>query len=133
MPMSTKIVLDTNFLLIPGQFGVDIFSEIRRITDFRYQLVIVEKSLEELKKLLKQGKRADKTAANLAISLLKTQNIKILRLHSQKKASADDDIAALAGNDVMVATQDRILQMRVRKKGAKIISLRQKSHLIIDE
>ena len=133
MPMSTKIVLDTNFLLIPGQFGVDIFSEIRRITDFRYQLVIVEKSLEELKKLLKQGKRADKTAANLAISLLKTQNIKILRLHSQKKASADDDIAALAGNDVLVATQDRILQMRVRKKGAKIISLRQKSHLIIDE
>ena len=133
MPMSTKIVLDTNFLLIPGQFGVDIFSEIRRITDFRYQLVIVEKSLEELKKLLKQGKRADKTAANLAISLLKTQNIKILRLHSQKKASADDDIAALAGNDVMVATQDRILQMRVRKKGAKIISLRQKSHLIIDK
>ena len=133
MPMSTKIVLDTNFLLIPGQFGVDIFSEIRRITDFGYQLVIVEKSLEELKKLLKQGKRADKTAANLAISLLKTQNIKILRLHSQKKASADDDIAALAGNDVLVATQDRILQMRVRKKGAKIISLRQKSHLIIDE
>src|SRR3989344_7724374 len=133
MPMSTKIVLDTNFLLIPGQFGVDIFSEIRRITDFRYQLVIVEKSLEELKKLLKQGKRADKTAANLAISLLKTQNIKILRLHSQKKASADDDIAALAGNDVMVATQDRILQMRVRKKGAKIISLRKKSHLIIDK
>ena len=131
MPMSTKIVLDTNFLLIPGQFGVDIFSEIRRITDFGYQLVIVEKSLEELKRLLKTGKRADKTAAKLAISLLKTQNIKILRLHTQKKASADDDIAALACQGMMVATQDKALQARVRKKGAKIICLRQKSHLTI--
>ncbi|MBW2991754.1 hypothetical protein KY345_00870 [Candidatus Woesearchaeota archaeon] len=29
-----KIILDTNFLLIPGQFKIDIFSEIRRICDF---------------------------------------------------------------------------------------------------
>ena len=43
-----KIILDTNFLLIPAQFNVDIFSEIERICDFQYQLCIVDKTLSEL-------------------------------------------------------------------------------------
>ena len=130
MPVRKKIVLDTNFLLIPGQFGVDIFSEIKRIVDFGYQLVIVEKTIEELQKLLETGKKQDKQASKLAISLLETQNIKRDDSHSHK--NADDSIVDISDADTYVATQDRVLRERVKKKGAKIIGLRQKKYLIIE-
>ena len=42
-----KIILDTNFLMIPSMFKVDIFSEIERICDFKYELCIVDKTLDE--------------------------------------------------------------------------------------
>jgi len=48
-----KIILDTNFLLIPAQFKVDIFSEIDRICSFTYSLFVLDKSVEELKKISK--------------------------------------------------------------------------------
>ncbi len=56
--MTKIIILDTNFLLIPAQFKVDIFSEVERICNFRYQLVIIDKTLEELEDIVSetQGK-----------------------------------------------------------------------------
>ena len=44
-----KIILDTNFLMIPAQFNVDIFSEIHRICDFKYELYIIDKTIDELR------------------------------------------------------------------------------------
>ena len=44
-----KIILDTNFLLIPAQFKVDIFDEIDRIMIEKYQLFVLDKTIDELK------------------------------------------------------------------------------------
>ena len=74
--MTKKIILDTNFLLIPAQFKVDIFSEIVRIADFSYELFIIDKTLDELKKITETQKVKDRFAANLALQLLKAKNVK---------------------------------------------------------
>ena len=51
-----KILLDTNFLLIPSQFKVDIFSEIKRICNFSYKLYVLDKSVGELNYIIENQK-----------------------------------------------------------------------------
>ena len=66
-----KIILDTNFLLIPGTLKVDIFEEIKRICDFKYTLHIIDKTVDELKKITETQRGKYKTAAKLALMLIK--------------------------------------------------------------
>ena len=79
-----KIILDTNFLLIPAQFRVDIFSEIQRIADFRYQLCILDKTLAELKKINQEQRGRYKAAVKLALDLIKKKKPKVIKTSSQK-------------------------------------------------
>ena len=51
------VLLDTNFLLIPAQFKVDIFSEIDRICTFQYEIAVLDKTIDELNKIIKEQNR----------------------------------------------------------------------------
>ncbi|MEA3429786.1 MAG: nucleotide-binding protein [Nanoarchaeota archaeon] len=121
-----KIILDTNFLLIPGQFKVDIFDEIRRICDFQYKLYIVDKTIDEINSIIETAKKsADKRAAKLALELIKAKDINIIC--TKKDKSVDDLILDLLDNGCyIVATQDKPLKTRIK---SNIISLRQKKYL----
>jgi uncharacterized protein len=125
-----KIILDTNCLMIPGQYKVDIFSEIERIMEEPFELCIVEETLNELNRLVMSGSAKDKFAAKLALVLTIQKNLK--RLPSSKgRVSADDEIVKASDDNTIVATQDLILRDRVREKGAKVIGLRQKKYLVV--
>lgn len=124
-----KIILDTNFLLIPYQFKVDIFSEIRRIADFNYKLYIVDETLDELIKLTKTQKGKDKLAAVLALAMLEQK--KVIQIKTKKDKDVDNLILDEADKNTLVATQDRILKAKLKKKGAGLIVLKNKSHLVL--
>nr|MCK4929559.1 nucleotide-binding protein [Nanoarchaeota archaeon] len=124
-----KVILDTNFLLIPGQFKVDIFTEIEKLMSEPFVLCIVDKALAELNKLTVAGKEKDRFAAKLALVLIRQKNLKTLRSFSKK--SVDDIIVKKADNNTFIATQDKALRKRLKLKQAKIIGLRQKKYLII--
>jgi uncharacterized protein len=126
-----KIIVDTNFLLIPGQFHVDIFSEIDRIMTEPYELCMVEKSVGEIENITRQGKQVDKFAAKLALVLSIQKSLKRLPC-SKEIRSADDAIVEASDSNTYVATQDKLLRGRVIRKGAKIIALRQKKYLVIE-
>lgn len=130
------IILDTNFLLIPGQFKVDILREIDRIMDAPYRLVVLDATLDELKELAnkKGAKGRDKDAAKLALKLVQakteTQNINTV---TSAEPYVDQAILIMAqeNKQVVVATQDQELKRLLKKTGTKIITLRQKKYLII--
>jgi rRNA-processing protein FCF1 len=124
--MTKKIILDTNFLLIPGQFNVDIFAEIHRIIDEKYEIYTLDKVIDELNKIIKDKdqKQKNKQAAKLALQLIKAKKVKILKTKTQE--SVDDILAKIQG--YIVATQDIALKRRI--KGKKIV-LRQKKTLIL--
>lgn len=125
-----KILLDTNFLMIPAQFGVDIFAEIRRICFFSYQLVVLDATLKELQKLaLSKGRKG--AHARTALTLIKAKTVYV---HPTTKAMHTDDlILETAGMGWIVATQDIRLKQRLREKDVSIITLRQKKYLILVE
>ena len=68
-----RIILDTNFLLIPIQFKVDIFTEIDKICIFPYKLYIIEGTIDELNKIIewRAYKSKDKLSAKIGLELLK--------------------------------------------------------------
>ncbi len=125
-----KIILDTNFLLIPYQFKVDIFSEIKRICSFRYTLCIMENTLEELKKIVAGQRGKHKRAAMLGLAMLSQKGA--ARIKSKEK-NVDKAIAAEASKskDYIVATQDAELKRKLKKKGIPLIVLKGKSHLAL--
>lgn len=133
-----KIILDTNILLVPGQYKIDVFDELIRLgyTEF----IITDSIVRELLILSKKYKsKKDIIAVNLAMSLI--DRCKIVRKdgvindkkifeHSGKKTIADDDILELADDIGAVATNDKKLIRDLKKKGVKVVRLRQKKFLV---
>lgn len=120
-----KIILDTNFLLIPSRFKIDIFSEINRICDFSYSLYVLDKTIGELEKIAVKQKGKHKQAAKLALKLIKAKRLKKIRT----EAGNVDDI--LLKQDAVIATQDKALIRRLKKAKKKVIQLRQKKYLML--
>lgn len=123
-----KILLDTNFLLIPYQFRVDIFTQIDRISTFQYKIFILDKTLEELKNIVEKQKGKNKDAAKIALKLIAIENIGIIKTKGNEKT--DDIILELSSKkDFIVATQDKDLKRRLIHHNVKVIVLRQKKIL----
>ena len=126
-----KILLDTNFLLIPFQFKVDIFSEFERICFFNYKLFVLDKSLNELKKIHEKQKGKNKHAAEFALKLIKLKNINIIK--TTEKIPTDDLILKKSDKkEYVVATQDKILKKQLKLRQIPIIILRQKKKLELE-
>lgn len=121
-----KVLLDSNFLMIPGQFGVDIFSELDRILDFKYEVVTLQPVVEELERIA-DGESRDAEAAGLGLDLLEDRDVRVLEkeTHNVDKAILDE---ARAG-DTIVCTQDKPLRDSIRDMDLPVIVLRSKSHL----
>jgi uncharacterized protein len=117
-----KIILDSNFLMIPFQFNIDIFEEIKRICNFNYELFIIDKTIDELKNLKEKE-------AKLALLLIKTKNLQ--QIKTNKNKIVDDLILENLTENTIVATQDRGLKDRLKEKMVPTIILRQKKHLIL--
>ena len=125
-----KILLDTNFLLIPWQFKVDIFTQIDNIAHFKYGLFILDKTLDELKKIVEEQKGKDKDAAKVALKLIAIKNIGVIK--TEESGETDEIILKTASkDDFIVATQDKDLKRRLINQGASVIILRQKKTLAI--
>ena len=121
-----KIIIDTNFLLIPLQFRVDIFSEFNRICDFNYNLFIFEQSINELRNIMEKQSGKNKKAAQFALKLIKLKNIQIIK---SRQEDVDSLILKNLNKDIIVATQDAILKRELLKKNSSLIILRQKKYL----
>lgn len=125
-----RIILDTNFLLVPYKFRVDIFSEFNRICNFSYKLFIFEESINELRNIIEKQSGLNKKAAQFGLKLIKLKDIGIIK---SKKNDVDKLILMNLNNNDIVATQDVHLKKELLKKGASVIILRQKKYLYFIE
>ncbi len=123
-----NILLDTNFCMIPFQFKVDIFAEIDRIVDSKYVICVLDKSIDELKKLVDSGKGKNANNAKMALQLLKKKRVKVLKTKS--KDYVDDLIVDLVDDKWVVCTQDIGLRKRLKLDSIKVIMMRQKKFLV---
>jgi rRNA-processing protein FCF1 len=120
-----KVVLDANFLLIPDQLKVDIFAEMDRAIEEKYELFTTEPVLRELRGLAR-GKGKYSRAARVGLQLLEKKKVKTLKTKEQ-----DADLAMLELVGCVIATQDLELREKLQKMGRKVIYLRAKRYLVL--
>lgn len=122
-----RVILDANFLMIPGQFGVDIFSEMDRVLERGYEIVVPEPVVRELEGI-SEGGGGDAKAASVALQLIEEKGLE--RVHAE--GNADEAILEMAGGDTVVGTQDRELKKRLRERGVTMLVLKNKNYLDVE-
>ncbi|MEM2273310.1 MAG: DNA-binding protein [Candidatus Bathyarchaeia archaeon] len=125
-----RVILDTNFLFLPFQFKVDIFSGIEALIG-KFEPIVLSTTIDELRKL---SKSKSIKARRLALSAMElTKKCRIMEVNVRSGESYDDVLLRVAKeNDCMVATNDRALRKNLRKAGIATIFLRQRAFLQID-
>ncbi|MDP3729120.1 MAG: hypothetical protein Q8R18_06755 [bacterium] len=123
-----KIILDTNFLLAVFELHIDIFAEIDKTCHFKYELYILDRTLDEVENLIKTSLLSKKRTAKAVLELIKAKKIQIL--DTQDLRQVDDILVDLDG--YIIATIDMDLKRRLRKKHRKILTIRQKKYVILE-
>jgi len=120
------VLLDTNFLMVPHQFGVDIFEELDRLLLSDYKLIVLSTQEEELGSVAKKAGGKDKVAAHVALELIKRAEV----VPSTKGLEGDDAIVDFASkNDCIVCTNDSNLRRRLTQSGTRTICMKGKQKL----
>lgn len=108
--------------MIPVQFGVDIFEELKRLGFSEFY--VPEAVVFEIEKLIKREKGSNRTAAKVARSMMGRCRL-IAGI-----GPADDVILRLAREmEAAVLTNDIGLKRRLAENGIQTVSLRQKNKL----
>ena len=122
-----KVILDSNFLFIPSQFQVDIFEEISKLLNRRFDPIILSSTRRELLKI-KKGSPKMRKRASLALEL--AERCHLVDVEQGFEETSDDVMVRVAAEwKCPVATNDRMLRKRLRDISVPVIYLRQKSRL----
>lgn len=126
------VILDTNFLMLPANLGLDIFNALDHIVQRAYKPVVLSGILGELEKLHLEGGKKQKMAVKLALKF--AEKCAVLEEELLEKENIDDYVIRVAEKHYpcAVATADNNLKKRLKDKGIPVIFLRQKKRLEID-
>jgi hypothetical protein len=125
------VVLDTNFLLIPIRFGVDVRAELGRVVEASFVLTVTPAVLEELRRLEDKVKASE--AKDIRFALDFASQMKVIDDILAEGEEVDDQLLRLAvERGYIVATTDGGLRRRLRDKGLPVVFLRQTRHLAIE-
>jgi rRNA-processing protein FCF1 len=129
--LPTKVIFDTNFLLIPIRFGVDIFNEAERVLETIVEFYITETVLNEIDIL--KGKSKPSFIRELEFAEKLAQQCSILNIGIVPRETVDDSLIRVAKNDdYIVATTDTVLRRKLREANVRVLYLRQEQFLELD-
>jgi hypothetical protein len=121
--MRRRIILDTNALLAPFQFGFNLDLELKRLVPWADPIVPTS-VIKELERLSIGGDWRMRAALKLS------ENYEKIAV----KGKGDPSIIALAvKNSWPVMTQDRRLRAILNNKGISVVLVREKGHLQLFE
>jgi rRNA-processing protein FCF1 len=126
------VIPDTNFLLVPGQFGVDIISELHRILDVKFKIVVPNIVLDELNVIERKSRGRDLMAVRMAKKL--AERFETVEIGRFGERPIDDQIFdfAVKNERVIVCTNDKGLKKRLRERGIPVVYLRSKKILELE-
>jgi len=114
-----KVIVDTNGLMMPFQFGINLDYELQRLLG-KYEIIVPSCVIEELK-------RINRWEAKAALQLAE----KFKKIDTEKKG--DEGIIEIAEKTRgYVLTNDRELRKKLRERGIKTIYLRALKYLEMD-
>lgn len=130
-----KILLDTNFLLLPFQRRIDIFEEIKHLVEGQVKFLILPQILKELKILEDTGTAKERHAAKVSHQLIE-RHCHLVEISNTPIEGLDADSALLhyaQETGAIVATNDRELRQNLVKQGSRAIFLRKLAVLALTD
>jgi len=126
------VIPDTNFLLVPGQFGVNIVGELQRILDVNFEIAIPNVVVDELEVIEGKVRGKDLMAVKMAKKLAK--KFIVIEMGKFGEKPIDQQILEFASktSNVIVCTNDRALKKKLRENGIPVVYLRQKKILELE-
>lgn len=141
--LGKSVIVDTNALLIPGEFGVDIFEELERLG--YVQIIVPRVVLNELERLRQRPslKGKERIAADVGYSLIQKYahiseqgrrslrcTVSIEEIEEEGEEETDEMIVALAvKRKAAVLTNDEELRMKLSQAGIVTVYLRGRNRL----
>jgi len=123
-----KVLLDANALMMPAQFQVDLFDELRMLVG-AFDPVVLPGVLQELNGLTR-AKGRDGAAARCGLAL--AEKCTIAQVNDLKAGSVDGQVIEYAAqNKCLVVTNDRRVRDALFAQGIGVISLRNQKKLEI--
>ncbi|MDT8358059.1 MAG: nucleotide-binding protein [Methanomicrobiaceae archaeon] len=121
-----KVLLDTNALMIPVQFGIDLFGNLREILG-SFEPVTVPGVIMELEGI-SRGKGRDSAAAR--VGLMITEQCTLVGTEARHDLSADEQIVQYAADTgSIVVTNDQELRNTLHQRGVDVISMRNRKQM----
>ena len=127
-----KVILDSNALFVPLQLRIDIFEELRKLLNMKFELILLSPIRRELEKLAENG--SPKMRKNASYALKMAEKCKLIELDEKIAGSSPDDAILQVAREWKspVFTNDRELRKRLRNINVPVIYVRQKSRLGIN-
>lgn len=127
--MPTRILVDTNFLLIPVRFKVDIFTDSSDAVNDLTEFYVSSRVLNEIRLLKEKSKPSFVKELRLAEAYAGQCTL----IEDPSDGEVDDSLVNLASREGMVlGTIDSELRQKARNAGVKVIYLRQRNYLVLD-
>jgi hypothetical protein len=128
--MPVKVILDTNFLMIPFQFNLDVFQEIEYLLQKKVDFVVPSLVKSELTGISARGGEG---AAEASLALQLASRCRVVEVTLNPGESVDDAIVKASQKlSAVVATTDIELKKRLRDINVPVVYLRDKSKLEIE-
>jgi hypothetical protein len=128
--LPVKVILDSNFLMIPFQFNLDIFQEIEFLLQKKVDFVVPSAVKTELTGISARGGEG---APEASLALQLASRCRVVEVALQPNETVDDAIFKAAEKlGALVATTDIELKQRLRSINVPVVYLREKSKLEVD-
>ncbi len=120
-----KVLLDANALMMPAQFRIDLFSELRELVG-KPEPLVIQAVIDELKGLAR-GRGSGGGAARFGLTLVERCSV----VESGSPGSAVDQqiLGCAKRSGCMVLTNDRKLRKALLTEGITVISLKNQKTL----
>lgn len=128
--MPVKVILDSNFLMIPFQFNLDVFQEIEYLLQKKVDFIVPSAVKSELTGISARGGEGS-PEASLALQL--ASRCRVVEVALGPNENVDDAIVKASQKlGAVVATTDIELKKRLRDINVPVVYLRDKSKLEVD-
>lgn len=114
-----QIIFDTNFLIYTVKYKISYMEELNRVCYFKFELCVLDKTIEELKKI-------NNPESRIAAYLIR--DFKVMDSKRFKDTHVDDILVKIADKNTVIATQDKELIKKLKAKRIPIIMVRQKKY-----
>ena len=105
-----KVIMDSNALFAPLQFKIDIFDELERILNRRFELILLSSVKCELQILAENGSPKTRRMADYALKL--AENFRYVRVDDEASAQDVDDMIVRTAAEWKVPVFTNDVQLR---------------------